>query len=123
MAVTLANPMPITYNAVAKSLPRINQDSYGSEYFLAEATQSFRLKIRHSTESPQKDGSVFDRHNVELTHVVYPTATTPQITSQVYSVLRDTPLNTAATEMSYLGGSLTGLLTSDNLAALWGWVN
>lgn len=123
MAVTITNPLTITYNAVAKVLPRINQDNYGSEYFLSEATQSFRVKIRHSTESPQKDGTTFDRHNVELTHVVFAVGTVPAITSQVYAVIRDTPLNTAATEVSYLGGALTGLLTSDNLAALYGWVN
>jgi hypothetical protein len=123
MTVTITNPLVITYNAVAKTLPRINQDNYGSEYFLSEATQSFRVKIRHSVESPQKDGSAFDRHNVEVTHVVFAVGSVPAITSQVYAVLRDTPLNTAATEMSYLGGALTGLLTSDNLAALYGWVN
>jgi hypothetical protein len=123
MAVTITNPLTITYNGSSKVLNRINQDNYGSEYFLSEATQSFRVKIRHSVESPLKDGTQFDRHNVEVTHVVFATADAPSITSQVYAVLRDTPLNTAATELEYLGGALTGLLTSDNLGALYGWVN
>nr|UOL48987.1 MAG: putative coat protein [Leviviridae sp.] len=123
MAVTLANPMPLTFNSVAKSLPRINQDNYGSEYYLLEATQSFRLKIRHSTESVQKDGTQFDRHNVELTHTVLPTSTTPTIVTQTYMVFRDLPTGTTPANLGYVSGALTGLMTSDNVGALFGWVN
>lgn len=69
----------VTVNAVAKVLNRINQDNYGSEYFLRSATEEYRMKIRHQKESPQADGSVFDRHNVELTHRVLATPTTKEI--------------------------------------------
>lgn len=66
----------LTVNAVAKVLNRVNQDSYGSEYQLNGATESFNLKIRHSTDSVDGDGLVMKRHNVFVEHVVYPTPTT-----------------------------------------------
>lgn len=81
----------ITINAVAKVLNRINQDNYGSEYYLRSTTEDYRMKIRHSKESPQADGRVMDRHNVEITHTVFATSTTPEIkriysgTTRVYS--------------------------------------
>jgi hypothetical protein len=78
----------VTVNAVAKVLNRINQDNYGSEYYLRSSTDEFRMKIRHSKESPQADGRVFDRHNVELTHVVYATPTVPELKRIASSTFR-----------------------------------
>jgi hypothetical protein len=69
----------ITINAVAKVLNRINQDNYGSEYYLRSTLEEYRMKVRHSKEAPQVDGTRFDRHNVEITHVVYATSTTLEI--------------------------------------------
>jgi len=69
----------ITINSVAKTLNRINQDNYGSEYYLRSSLEEYRMKIRHSKEAPQADGRRFDRHNVEITHKVYATSTTPEL--------------------------------------------
>jgi hypothetical protein len=80
--------LTVTVNAVAKVLNRINQDNYGSEYYLRSTTDEYRMKIRHSKEAPQADGRRFDRHNVELTHVVFATSTTPVVTRIVSSTLR-----------------------------------
>lgn len=123
MAVTISAPLAITFNGDAKSLSRINQDNYGSEYFLNEGTQSFRVKIRHSTESPNGAGVRLDRHNVELTWVQAADGDTPAITTQVYVVLRDDAGRIAATDLEHVAGALTGLLTADNVGALFGWVN
>lgn len=65
----------LTVNAVAKILNRINQDNYGSEYSLLTATDSWNLKIRHSTDKVDSDGMVMLRHNMYLEHITYPTAT------------------------------------------------
>lgn len=78
----------ITINSVAKTLNRINQDNYGSEYFLRGTTDEYRMKVRHSKESPQSDGTVYDRHNIEVTHTVYATSTTKKIVRQFYLVGR-----------------------------------
>lgn len=42
----------VSYGGANKVLNRINQDNYGSEYYLREATIDYRMKIRHSKESP-----------------------------------------------------------------------
>ena len=121
--MSIPNPLVVTYDAVAKNLPRINQDSYGSEYFLKEATQEFRVKIRHSTESPQKDGTKFERHNVELTRTVYAVApATVDSVEQVYVVLRNKKTATAA-DTAKLGVALSAFLDSAHYQDLVNWVN
>jgi len=50
-----ADPLAITYNAVAKNLPRINQDGYTSEYFLDGTTVRYTATVKHTI--PQKGGS------------------------------------------------------------------
>jgi hypothetical protein len=80
--------LTVTVNSVAKVLNRINQDNYGSEYYLRSATDEYRMKIRHSKEATQSDGRAFDRHNVELTHTVFATSTDPQVVRQIYVVYR-----------------------------------
>lgn len=95
-----ADPITITVNSVAKALVRINQDTYGSEYLLREATQEWRLKIRNTSRKDAVQGQV-DRHNFEFTQTVYATSTTAQIVRKIYTVMEhsrsDTvsdPLNT-----------------------------
>lgn len=85
----IGDTITVTVNAVSKVLTKINQDQYGAEYYLKSATDEFRMKIRHQKESPQKDGRFFDRHNVELTHVVYATLTVPELRRVSSFTIRD----------------------------------
>lgn len=80
--------LTVTVNAVAKVLNRINQDNYGSEYYLRSSTDEYRARVRHTKEAPQSDGTVNDRHNIEVTHTVYATSTTKKIVRQAYIVVR-----------------------------------
>lgn len=50
-----ADPLTITYNAVSKSLVRVNQDGNGSDYFLDDGTEKFSASIRHTI--PPRGGS------------------------------------------------------------------
>jgi len=86
--MAFGSTLTLTINSVAKVLNRINQDNYGSEYYLRSATDEYRVKIRHSKEATQPDGRNFDRHNVEFTQTVFATSTTPQIVRQFYIVDR-----------------------------------
>jgi hypothetical protein len=78
----------ITINAVAKVLNRINDQDYGSEYYLRETLQDFRMKIRHTKESPQADGRQLDRHNVEIVQTVFATSTAPEYKRYHSSTMR-----------------------------------
>jgi hypothetical protein len=85
-----SDPLVITINVVAKNLIRINQDGYGSEYFLRETDGEFRLKIRNTRYTDKTRGIPVDRHNVELIHTVYPVspATQPTI-RKAYSIFEN----------------------------------
>lgn len=118
--MTIPNPLVITVNAVAKNLPRINNDNYTSEYLLTDTTEEYRVKIRHSKEGTQTNGIQFDRHNVELTHTIYGTGGDPDTVVQCYSVIRHGKASTA-TAMGYIQSALNGLLTAGFVADLRGW--
>lgn len=86
--MTFGATATITVNSVAKVLNRINQDNYGSEYYLRSTLDEYRMKVRHSKEARQADGSRFDRHNVEITHTVYATSLVPAIVRVTSCTLR-----------------------------------
>nr|UJQ85686.1 MAG: putative coat protein [Leviviridae sp.] len=117
------NSVVVTYNAVAKTLTRINQDGYGSEYLLREATQEFRMKIRHSKEGLQANGNQFDRHNVELTQTIYPTESAPAVVRQAYVVLRNNFADTDA-GVGHLDSALIDFLDGSGVVTdLINWAN
>lgn len=121
--MSIANPLVVTVNSVAKNLPKINQDNYGSEYFLRESTQEFRVTIRHAQENAQKDGSQLDRHNVKLTQTIYATvAGEPDDVLETYAVIRMAK-DGDVTKLGYLQAALNGLLTSGMVSDLVGWQN
>lgn len=98
--MAFGSTLTVTVNAVAKVLNRINQDNYGSEYFLRSSTEMYRMKIRHQKESPNADGIVIDRHNAELTHTVFGTGGNPDTVRVCYVILR-VPENDDATLAGY----------------------
>ncbi|DAD52656.1 TPA_asm: coat protein [ssRNA phage SRR7976299_19] len=121
-----ADPQTITLDGAggtAKNLVKINQDNYGSEYYLADADglSEYRLKIRHSKETVKAGANPVDRHNVELTQYVYPTTAVPNgRTRQIYVVLRMEP-GDSLTAAEDLFEALPHWLTDANSIKLLGW--
>lgn len=111
------NTQEISYNSVTKTLVKINQDAFGSEYLLRESTQEFRMRIRHSQTSPKGVGTVYDRHNVELTHVVYGLDGDPDVRQMAYAVFETAPRN----QVLHLDLALAGWLDASNLGDLTKW--
>ncbi len=73
-----ANTLSVTIGAdSARVLTRVNQDSFGSTYRLASATEFTELVIRNS--SSKEGGLLMDRHNVELRHTKYATDILPEV--------------------------------------------
>lgn len=115
--MSFADPLVITINAVAKSLPRITPTVHGgSEYFLREATEDFRVKIRHSTYTAT-DGTLTDRHNIEFTNTVYATLTERPKVRKAYSVYENGRSDTAAAVLQDFVG-FVGFNTSANIQKL-----
>lgn len=116
----LGDTVSITVNAVAKTLAKINQDGYSSEYYLRETLQEFRMKVRHTKDRPSKDGVQVDRHNVEVTQTIYATPTTPEIIRRVYGVITNRFSDDAAA-VGHLQVALNGFMTAANVAKLANW--
>jgi len=117
-SMAFGSTITITINAVAKVLPRINQDNYGSVYKLFETTGTITLKIRHSTETP-KNGRPIDRHNLEVTQEVYAvpgSPGTPAYTRQAYIVMRNNPDDVLAT-IGFLDAALAAYWASGTVIA------
>lgn len=72
----------------AKTLPLINQDGYGAEYFLDEATVQWRAKVRHSTDTVKAGTQDYDRHTVTFERFLKPTTTFPlgQRSQVIYTI-------------------------------------
>lgn len=88
--MAFADTITLTINSVAKVLARINQDSYGSEYFLRGTLDEFRLKIRNTSYVDKTRGKTIDRHNVEFTQTVYPVSpATVSTVRKAYSVFEN----------------------------------
>lgn len=117
----IGDTVTVTVNAVAKVLTKINQDQYGAEYFLKSATDEFRMKIRHSKESPQADGRYYDRHNVELTHTVYATSTVPEIRRISSFTIRDFYSDDALTVRYASRGLADWMATVANMDKVINW--
>lgn len=121
--MAIANPLVIAYDGSNISMVKINQDSFGSEYYFRDSTQDFRVRIRHTVESPGKNGLTFERHNVELTRTLFSTVLgTPDLVEQIYFVLRNTKSDPAAT-VAKLGDMMTAFATNTHYQDLTNWVN
>jgi len=116
----LGTTLTVTINAVAKVLPLINQDGYSAEYYLKEALQEFRVKVRHSKEKSLVMGAAVDRHNVEITQIIYPSVTYPLgVQRQVYTVIRNNPMDDA-TSIDYLSDGIADWVKT-NTPAIVAW--
>jgi len=117
-----ADTITVTINAVAKVLNRVNQDGYGSEYFLRESAGQFRLKLRNSTYSDKTRGGIkVDRHNIELVETVFPVApATTSLVRKYYSVLENDQTDTVVASAKF-GAGIVGFQTEANLTKLLNW--
>jgi len=96
--------LTITINAVAIIMNRINQDNYGSEYYLHTALSDYRVKIRHTKEPATKAGVIVDRHNVDFTQTIFATLTVPQIVRNVFLVGRYQTTDDLTAEFQFMDG-------------------
>jgi hypothetical protein len=60
-----------------KTLPLINQDGYGAEYYLDDTTVTYRTRVRHSKDNVKAGTQAFDRHTVTMSRFTKPTEALP----------------------------------------------
>lgn len=107
-----ADPLIVTINSVAKSLPRVEFDKRTSTYFLREALQEFQMIVRNTSFT--KDGVLTDRHNLEFTQTIYATSTVAAIVRKIYTTFENARSDTDAGLLQTLNGFVV-VLTSANL--------
>lgn len=76
----LASPLVLPLAAGDKSLPLINNDQYGGEYYLRETLVSYRVKVRHSNFT--KNGQTYDRHNITCVKTTFAVGAVPEFENQ-----------------------------------------
>lgn len=85
----------VTVNAIAKVMNRINDsEPFSSTYLLRGTTDEYRLTIRHSNSNRKGINSLLrgvDRHNLEMTHTIFATATLPEYVRKMYTVFEVSP--------------------------------
>lgn len=110
--MSFGSTIVLTVNAVAKTLNRVNQDNYGSEYLLRETLQEFRLKIRHSKVKSKSGGSDLDRHNIEVVQTVFAVAgVSDEVARTVYMIFM-APYNDNLTSVGYLTDAFVNYIDS-----------
>lgn len=62
----IGDTLSVTYDGVANTLVKINQDNYSSEYRIRTAAYQLDVRIRNSYESAKAGARPFERHHVEL---------------------------------------------------------
>jgi len=106
----------------ARTLVKINQDGYSSEYYLRTSTTIYRCFIRHSRTKATATAPSYDRHNVEFVKTTLAVGANPETYQKFYFVDERLPGDTDVT----LGDAVADLAiaTSNSfLNDIAGWQN
>lgn len=114
----ISDPITITVNSVDKTLVRINQDGYSSEYLLREADEEFRLRFRNTTYRDKSRNVLMDRHNVELIHTVFPVAPATLSTIRKSYFVMENQQGDTLTDPVYIANALAAELIASSNALL-----
>lgn len=97
----------------SKTLMKINTPAYASEYLFRDATEQYRVKVRHS-----ETNEGFERHNIEAVHTVFGTGGDPDVVRKSYLVAElkpsDDTVALSAALAAFLTASTNAVLTEMN---------
>lgn len=104
--MTISSPITITINSVDKVLPRLNQDNFGSYYFLKESDGSamYELNIRHTLEGKAGPAQV-ERHNADFKMTKFVGDLKTPVVYQTYVITRN-PRNQSNVDATYITKAL-----------------
>lgn len=116
--MAFADTISITRDGTAVVLSRMgSSDKYSSEYFFRDATNQYRLIIRHADEKKKVDGvfsTQMERHNISLTRTIFGTSTSPDIEENISVTIRfqkrastDSASKTSAALAAYINAAIS----------------
>lgn len=115
--MAFVDPTPVTIAAGTKNLVRVDTGKYQSEYFLAEALQSFQMLIRSSDLKVEADGRRKVRHNISLRQTVFATVSAPQLVRTASMTIEHYD-GDVVTDYDDVALAVAGLVTAGNVAKL-----
>lgn len=113
----IGDTIGITYNTVAKTLKKVNQDNFGAVYYLEEATVRFTLNVKHTIPAKGQPG---ESHLMRLDIEHYDANGVLLRTSSAWAVIRTDDGAQDATLSGYATAALLTAFTSTNYTKLIG---
>nr|APG77266.1 hypothetical protein [Wenling levi-like virus 1] len=111
----LSEPITVTVDAVAKSLPRVNQDNNGSTYYLDDGQQKYTLSVKHTIPPRGESG---ESHLVRLDVEQYDTDGMYLRTQSAWMVLKTWDQGQDSAELDIAGQGLVDLMTDTFLDSI-----
>lgn len=105
----------ITYNGVAKTLSRVNQDNFGAQYYLEESGIRYNLSVKHTIPPRGKPG---ESHMVRLDVEHYDANGVLLRTASSWTVIRTDVGIQDSTSSNRAALALQTFLTSTNIGKL-----
>lgn len=115
--MAFVDPTPVTIAAGTKNLVRVDVGRYQSEYFLAEATQNFKMLIRSADLKLEADGRRKVRHNISLQQTIFATVSAPQLVRTASFTIEHYD-GDVVTDFDDVGLAVASLVTAGNIAKL-----
>lgn len=75
----------------ARTLVKINQDNYASEYLLRTSLAEYLARVRHTQTSAKNGSPAYDRHNFEVVKTTFATDTAAEYYQKFYFVWEHLP--------------------------------
>jgi hypothetical protein len=110
--MAFGSTISLTIDSTAYTLNRVNQDNYGSEYQYSGSSRGIVLKIRHTSDSPDKDGVIMKRHNIYVEETVYATASTDEVKHSATFTFRETSKSDPALSADFAGALQAYIVTA-----------
>lgn len=99
---------------------KIREDAYSSEYMFRNTTDQYIVRIRHSKTKAANGEASKDRHNLEVVHTIFATATVPEFERKFYFVIEHLPSDTSVALYDAVADKVI-LSTNLLLTQLLGW--
>lgn len=111
----IGDTIQVTYNAVAKTLSKINQDNFGATYFLEESGIRYTASVKHTIPARGKAG---ESHLFRLDVEHYDANGALLRTAQAWSVIKTNDGVQDSTSSNRVANAMVSFMTAGNITKL-----